>query len=430
MWSKRIEKIPYAVRTFIKKCSYLAYRLDMRVYLVGGIVRDLLLKRESFDYDIVVEGDAIELCRMLSEKLGVYFCRHHAFGTATVYYKNYKIDFATARKEFYPHWGALPRVEKATLRDDLFRRDFTINAMAVSINRGDYGKLIDLYGGYSDLKKGVVRVMHDNSFLDDPTRMLRAVRFEQRFSFRIESHTLKLLKKASLRGVLKLIDEQRLRDELILILKEEKPLKYIKRIQNLISFSFVDDKLILKDKDYQLIKRVEKAIVFYEKTFVRHRSLDTWLIYLMALLSRLSFKKIVVFCKNFRLRKGEEKRLVSAFEHRKSIKDLYKKNIKKSKLFKLLTSLSFETIVFFYAYTTNKYAREHLVFFLKYLSCVKLKVTGHDLKKMHLEPHHLYSKALSELKYVKIEKGLSTKKEELQEINKIFERLKRKHRIL
>ncbi len=426
MWNKRIEKIPYTVRTFIKKCSHLAYRLDMRIYLVGGIVRDLILGRESFDYDIVVEGDAIELCRVLSEESGVSFCRHHTFGTATVYYKNYKIDFATARKEFYPHRGALPKVEKAALVDDLFRRDFTINAMAVSINRDDYGKLIDLYGGYSDLRKGVVRVMHDNSFFDDPTRMLRAVRFEQRFSFKIEKHTFHLLKEASSQGVLKLIDEQRLRDELILILKEKKPLKYIRRIQNLMGFSFIDDSLILKDKDYQLIRRAERAVMFYDKTFAGHRPLDVWLIYLMALLNRLSFKKILIFCKNFRLRKGEEKRLVSAFEHKNIIKGLYRKNIKKSKLFKLLTPLSFETIVFFYACTTNKYARAHLVFFLKHLSCVKLKVSGHDLKRMHLEPHHLYSKALSELKHVKIEKGLYTKKEELQEISKIFKRLKRK----
>ncbi len=430
MLAKRIKEFPIDVRKFLRIASNIADSWGMNIYLVGGIVRDLILRRESFDYDIVVEGDGIGLCEAISHKLGVSFQKHHTFGTATVYYKEYKIDFATCRREYYPWWGSLPKVSKASLKEDLFRRDFTINAMAISINKNNYGELIDFYNGYSDLKKGLIRVMHDSSFLDDPTRMLRAIRFEQRFAFKIERHTFNLLKEASLRNALKFIDEQRVRDELILILKEQCPLKYLRRIQTLIGFSFIDDNFNLKKRDYQLIKRVEKAIFSYNANFVRYRRLDAWLIYLMAILNKLSLDKVIVFCKKFRLHRGEEKRLIDSFKHKKIIKYLARRNIRKSKIFNTLVPLSFETIIFLYAYTANKYARENFSFFLKHLAGVKLKIKGGDLKALGFKPAHLYSKALNQLKSIKIEKGLTTKKEELKEIDKIFKRFKRAQKVL
>ena len=425
MMIRRINKLPKEFTSFIEVSSRVASRLKVKVYLVGGIVRDLIINRDSFDYDIAVEGDGIEFSMEVARKFNSDFRGHHRFGTATVYYKDYKIDIATCRREHYPHWGALPKVSRASLREDLLRRDFTINAMAVSLNKTDYGRLIDPCGGYDDLKNGIIRVMYDNSFLDDPTRILRAIRFEKRFTFRMEKHTLDFLKGAASRKALGLVDDQRLRDELILILKEPSPLKYIKRIQGLTGFYFINKKLKVSRRDYSLFVRIERAIEFYKNNFSTYRRIEVWVIYLMALLSKLSKNDVVSFCKSFRLRRGEEKRLVDYFKHREIIKHLNRKHIKISKIHNFLYPLSFETIVFLYALSESKTAKDNMLFFLSNLTDIKLSINGHDLAKLGFAPKKLYSRALNDLRKVKIDKGLVTKDDEMTEVKRIFRKLKK-----
>ncbi|OPX29776.1 MAG: hypothetical protein B1H08_03150 [Candidatus Omnitrophica bacterium 4484_171] len=422
---RKLNKLPKDFISFIRVSSGIAYRLNMKVYLVGGIVRDLIIGRESFDYDIVVEGDGIEFSMKIARKFNSNFRKHHRFGTATVYYRNYKIDIATCRREYYPHRGALPRVSRASLGEDLLRRDFTINAMALSLNKTDYGRLIDPYGGYIDLKNGIIRIMHDDSFFDDPTRILRAIRFEKRFSFRIEKHTLALLKMAVSKKALSSVDDQRLRDELILILKEPSPLKYIKRIQELTGLSFISKGLRVNKDDYYIFARIEKAIELYKNKFSTYRRIEEWIIYLMALLSKLPRNDVIRFCKSFRLRRGEEKRLVDYFEHRKAARYLNRNNIKISRVYFLLYRLSFETIIFLYASSRNKTARDNILFFLNKLTDVRLSINGHDLARLGFAPKKLYSKVFDGLKMAKLDKGLVTKNDEIAEAKKIFRRLKK-----
>ena len=210
--------------------------------------------------------DILALAKKVAEYFNAGFIKHHAFGTASVDFGKYKIDFATARKEYYPHWGSLPKVEPAGLKEDLFRRDFTINAMAISLN-DDYARLIDFYNGLDDLRKGIIRIMHKNSFLEDPTRILRAVRFQQRFSFKMEKKTFGLLKEAIGQDALRWVNPHRLRDEVILILKEPRPYAYIKRINELAGFSFLDKSIKLRRSDFLLFLRLERAIAYYQEKF-------------------------------------------------------------------------------------------------------------------------------------------------------------------
>jgi tRNA nucleotidyltransferase (CCA-adding enzyme) len=191
------------------------------VYLVGGTVRDILLGEESFDVDIAVEGDAIEFARVLAETLDGRLTPHRKFGTAVVSYgDDGRVDVVTTRTEFYDSPGALPTVERAGLREDLFRRDFTINAMAVSLKAADFGRLVDPFGGRADLEARVLRVLHNLSFIDDPTRIFRGIRYEARYGLTLEEHSARLARGCIEMGLVGDLSSARLRDELQALLED------------------------------------------------------------------------------------------------------------------------------------------------------------------------------------------------------------------
>jgi tRNA nucleotidyltransferase (CCA-adding enzyme) len=191
------------------------------VYLVGGTVRDILLGERSFDVDIAVEGDAIAVAQALAAALGGRATPHSKFGTAVVSYGDEgRVDVVTARTEFYDAPAALPTVEHATIREDLFRRDFTINAMAVSLRGDDLGRLVDPFGGRRDLEAHTLRVLHNLSFIDDPTRIFRAIRYENRLGFRMDAHTERLARSTIEMGLVGDLSTSRLRDELEALLSE------------------------------------------------------------------------------------------------------------------------------------------------------------------------------------------------------------------
>ena len=197
----------------------------MRAYLVGGPVRDLALKAPSIDLDITVEGQGMRLAGLFAAKhTGAKIVRYPAFKTATVFLREGRVvDFATARKETYARPGALPSVIASVLRDDLFRRDFTINAMAVALNAAAWGKIKDPFNGRADLRSKKIRVLHDKSFMDDPTRVLRAARFAGRLRFTVAPGTLKLIKEAVRAGAVEALKVQRYSKESDKILKEDDP---------------------------------------------------------------------------------------------------------------------------------------------------------------------------------------------------------------
>ncbi|UCD15976.1 MAG: CCA tRNA nucleotidyltransferase [Candidatus Omnitrophota bacterium] len=421
----KLKKLPQAFKDILKVASKQASSLGFKIYLVGGVTRDLILGKATFDLDIVVEGDATVLAAKLAQRRGLNFRRHHAFGTAAVYVGEHKIDFATARSEYYPHWGSLPKVAPAQLKEDLFRRDFTINAMAIGLNKADYGKLIDFYGGVADLKKGLIRVLHKESFLEDPTRILRAVRFKQRFSFKIDRDTDKLMRQALKLEALTFLHPHRLSDELILILKEEETYLYIKRLYELTQLSFLKKKMKMDEKDFALLRRIDKAVSFYKRKFKKGKRCESWLIYLGGMVIRLSLEEILNFFRRFGLKKVDIIRVLSMKENLHKIKRLNKKLLPHS-IYQLLQPLSIESILFFYAYYPQKKIRDNIEYYLRELAHIRLKVKGEDLKKIDLKPYDLYSRLLQRLLYAKIDKGLKTKRQEIKEAKAIYRRLVRR----
>jgi tRNA nucleotidyltransferase (CCA-adding enzyme) len=202
-------------------------------YLVGGAVRDLLRGEDAVDLDLAVEGDARSVGRALADRLGGVAREHERFGTATVRAGELVFDLATTRRETYPEPGALPRVEAASLDEDLGRRDFAINAMAVGLTGDDLGHLYDPWGGIADLEEGVVRVLHDGSFIDDPTRLLRAVRYEVRLGLRMARRTEDLARSAAAGGALRTVSGARVRDELMDLLGEPEAPAGVERMHEL-----------------------------------------------------------------------------------------------------------------------------------------------------------------------------------------------------
>jgi tRNA nucleotidyltransferase (CCA-adding enzyme) len=209
-----------ALRPLFDAVSALGERAE-GVYVVGGTIRDILLGEESFDVDLAVEGDAIAFARALAATLGGRVTPHEKFGTAVVQYgETRRIDVVTTRTEFYDAPGALPAVERAGLREDLLRRDFTINAMAASLAASDFGRLVDPHGGRTDLEAKVLRVLHNLSFIDDPTRIFRAVRYEARYGFRLDEHSARLARGCIEMGLVGDLSSARLRDELVALLDD------------------------------------------------------------------------------------------------------------------------------------------------------------------------------------------------------------------
>jgi tRNA nucleotidyltransferase (CCA-adding enzyme) len=223
--------LPSEQITLLKQAASIAGEKNLQLYLVGGIVRDLLRGQPNDDLDLVVEGGAQEFARKFAARTGGKLTVHEMFNTAKVTFSDSTVDIAMARTETYAQPGALPVVAPGTIKTDLFRRDFTVNAMAVCVSPERYGELIDLYRGLQDLQNKLIRVLHEQSFVDDATRIWRAVRYEQRLDFQIEADTLNWLRR-DVSG-LKTVGGYRLRRELELVLKEDEPEKALTRLDML-----------------------------------------------------------------------------------------------------------------------------------------------------------------------------------------------------
>lgn len=207
----------------------MAEELGFNAYLVGGSVRDLLRGEENLDIDVVIEGDGITFARALGERLNAKVRTHQKFGTAQIFAQKSKLDVATARTEYYESPAALPKVETSSIKKDLYRRDFTINTLAVKLNLKDFGLLIDFFGGQRDLREKTIRVLHNLSFVEDPTRAFRAIRFSERFGFKISKHTENLIKSTIEMKLFDMLSGPRLYEELLISFKETEPIKTLKK---------------------------------------------------------------------------------------------------------------------------------------------------------------------------------------------------------
>jgi tRNA nucleotidyltransferase (CCA-adding enzyme) len=299
-----LEKTGKYTFQMIKAIGALADKKGMKAFLVGGSVRDIFLKRTVKDIDVVLEGDAIDFAQTFAAQKGLVLKTHKRFGTATVSQWNHVcVDVVTARREMYPFPGSLPVVHQASLKEDVFRRDFTMNALAVSINQRDFGLLIDLCSGLEDLNKGRIKVFHEKSFLDDPTRILRAVRFEQRFGFRLSAQTLRLLKSALAEKAYAAVSAPRYFQEFARGFFEDQPGKYLLRLNALGALDFLGQNIIVERKTLKFFDSERKKV----KGLDAH---DPARIYLSALYARCDDDEIIERGKSFHWVRSERKKIL------------------------------------------------------------------------------------------------------------------------
>lgn len=245
--------IPPEKQTLLSSIAVQAAAMNMPCYLVGGFVRDILLGKSVNDLDIIVEGDAIRLGESLVKKYGGKLTPHTKFRTAIWHLAPDILDLITARNETYLNPGALPTIKPSTINDDLLRRDFTINAMAVRVDGEHFGELLDPLNGQADLEKKIIRVLHPRSFVDDPTRIFRAIRYEQRYGFILDPSTLRLINSECF-AILNTLSGQRIRHEIDLIFTEENSLKILLRLSDLGVFNRFDPNMPKINEKYLVLQ--------------------------------------------------------------------------------------------------------------------------------------------------------------------------------
>ncbi len=415
-----LNKIPSEVKRLVDAAAKLSAERNEPAYLVGGFVRDLLLGVKNLDLDIVV-ADGISFAEELSGRIGGKLVRHKRFGTATIHLDRYsKVDVTSARSEAYPQPASLPVVARGSLRDDLFRRDFSINAMAISIQPPDFGCLVDFFGGKNDLLHRKVRVLHGDSFIDDPTRILRAIRFTCRYDFALEPNTRTLLKRAAAGNMLQKVEPQRVRDEVILLFKEPHPGRAIKQMNRLCGLDFICAKLRVNASMLNLLARLQKESQWYNTIAVRKPPVDAWLIYFMGFIAGLDTHAASAVCKHFVFRNSETKIILSVREFSVDfIRQLSSPRTEPSVVYRLLEPVSYEALLFLRGRYRNKVLRKHIQdFFCRYHD-VRVSVTGHDLKELGIKPGPAYQKILNTVLDARIDGVLASKEEEIAFIRRM-----------
>jgi tRNA nucleotidyltransferase (CCA-adding enzyme) len=376
------------------------------VYLVGGAVRDLLMDEPSFDVDIAVEGDGIAFGRALARALGGRVVPHDKFGTAVVVHDGGRVDVATARTEFYDHPGALPAVEQASIRQDLYRRDFTINALAVSLKGEDFGRVVDFFGGLRDLEDGVIRVLHNLSFIDDPTRIFRALRYENRYGFRMEAHTQGLARACVEMELVGELSSARLRDELEALLSEEEVAGTLRRLAELRLDQAVHPHLAAGEDAVELVAELDRLRERFAPEMPR------WRPRLAALARRLPPDELYGWFESLRLRRRDADRIADAVAVASRLRELIAATDEPAALRALAAPHDPDGLLMAMAGGDDE-VRARLTRYFEELRGVTLEITGADLAELGLGESPQVGAILDEVLRRKVNGELSGREAEL-----------------
>ena len=408
------ERLPLRILEIMKKAGEIADSRGDTVYCVGGFVRDLFLQVPNYDLDLVVEGDGLEISKLLAYELDGKARLHERFKTGVVILPDKsKIDVATARTEYYEFPAALPTVEKSSIKEDLYRRDFTINTLAICLNSSKFGLLIDYFGGRKDLQKGLVRILYNFSFVEDPTRIIRAVRFEQRYNFSFEENTLRFAKDAIDRKLLGKLSYSRILHELILILNEREPIPAINRMQEIGVWDFIIPEVKLEEIDWDKFRKISLAKIWWDERFTE-RKIRIWLVRIILILKGLNEEGVYEVLKRYPFDRNAEKNIKQSL-----LIDSYLERLKgesqlsASRIDSFLKDLSNEVIMTLLICIKEEVIFEKLIHYLEIKEKVSLEINGNDLKEMGVKEGPQFKILLNDLYNLKLDEKIKNKEEEL-----------------
>jgi len=408
------ERLPSDTLELLHDIGKTADELGISAYAVGGFVRDLLISVENFDLDVVVEGDGIRFAYAIAKKYGARVRPHHKFGTAVVIIPGgLKFDVATARTEYYEYPAALPTVELGSIKKDLYRRDFTVNALAIRINEKGFGELMDFFGGQRDLKDKAIRVLHNLSLIEDPTRAFRAIRFEVRMGFTISKHTQELIKSAVKMDLFHRLAGGRVYSELRLIFKETAPLSALKRMEDFGLLRFIHPKFKVTKEMESIFSSISETLAWFKLLFLDMES-DSWLVYFMGLFDPLTEKEAAELAARLTVPERHVKKLHTAKrEGKRILGEFYRQpDITPYQVYLLLSVLPVEALLYMMAKTKTASSKKHVSMYLTQYRDVQTDLTGDDLLEMGLQPGPHFKKLLASLLEAKMNGVLTNRAEE------------------
>lgn len=419
------ERVPKDILKILKNLGKVAEGLNYPVYIVGGFVRDLFLRKENLDIDIVVEGDGIKFAETFAERYNFKCTTHSKFGTAILIFPDgFRIDIATARLEYYEFPGALPMVEVSSLKLDLYRRDFTINTLSVRIDGKHYGHLIDYFGGLKDMKERVIRVLHNLSFVEDPTRVFRAARFEQRFSFNISKHAQNLIKNAVGLGLLQKVSGERIKDEFVNILNENEPFKVIKRLDEFGVWTSLELGIEINSEKERLFKGFDEVLSWLKYTYIKLPPYQVWATYVFILVEDLNIEQLENFLYKLSFNAKMRKYILNGrIFGEKAFKELMKKrNRKPGEIYRIMHEVPFEMLFYLMVKTEREDIKRDISLYISKLKWVELEISGDDIIAKGYKPAPFFKEILAEILYEKLDGNV---KERDEEIKMLDEKLKK-----
>ena len=407
-WFK--EKFPPEIHNLLRFSGEVAEELGFNAYLVGGSVRDLLRGEENLDLDIVIEGDGIAFARAFGEKLHAKVRTHQKFGTAQIFADRTKLDVATARTEYYESPASLPKVETSSIKKDLYRRDFTINTLAVKLNLRDFGLLIDFFGGQRDLREKSIRVLHNLSFVEDPTRAFRAVRFAERFGFKISKHTENLIKSTIEMNLFSMLSGPRLYEELRLSFHETEPAKTLKKLSDYGLLKVIHPNLAFTEELEATLRSMQETLSWFNLLFLEEKP-DKGIFYLMSLLSGLKDADMKAAAERLSPPPRIRDIILRGIPQARSILRRFPVN-DPVEVHKIFSNLELEIVLFLMALSKDRKIQKVISHYLTELRNIKTILTGDDLKGMGIQPGPVYSKILRKLLEEKLRGLVKTRENE------------------
>ncbi len=409
------ERIPEWLLNMMRRIGEVGSDLGYGVYVVGGFVRDLLLYRKNEDIDIVIEGDGIAFAKTYARMVGARIHAYEKFGTAVVIFPDgFKVDVASARMEHYRFPADLPTVEMSSIKLDLYRRDFTVNTLAIALDPSRFGTLIDFFSAQKDLKEKVIRILHNLSFVEDPTRVYRAIRFEKRFDFTLGKLTENLLKNVVKMDFFKGLSGRRIFTELRLILGEENPIPALRRLEDYGLLTIIHPVLKPTKRVLGLLDEVKKVLAWHDLLFLEE-TYHRWMVYLLALVAPSCREETGEICDKLEI--APRHRGVFTEDRFEADRTLFRLRrrmpVENSEIFKALSGFRIEILLFMMAGAKQERLKKAVSLYLSQLRFVETSVRGRDLKKMGLPPGPIYREVLQSVLEARLNGRVKTRNDEL-----------------